>query len=319
MVTDTRSAHWAEHLCNPVPLAAVLVLAVNDHVLKRAGVLPPTVTGKLSDFAGLFFFPLLISALIRLGRRLAGRGADDNSLISGFSITSTAAVFAGIKVSPTFNAFIASVWGSNSLDATDLWALLALIPSWFWMRRPHGSHPEILQFGAVATAGLASLATSGPVYRRDYPRWTVASQPVRELGCATAEIWFMKSGRQGAGATLQLSTRERACSVQITGAELDLNGLTVPASTLPAPILLSTDAPTEHAYVAFVFDGNETWNSGRREGTLHVALTANGGPQAWDVPVINKFSDGQYVEDPDGYEQANDGGAQSERQGRPKP
>ena len=39
---------WAGHLCHPLPLAAVLVLAVNDHVLKGSGLLPDMVTGKLS-------------------------------------------------------------------------------------------------------------------------------------------------------------------------------------------------------------------------------------------------------------------------------
>lgn len=34
-------------------VAALLVLVVNDHVLKGSGLLPGVITGKLSDFAGL--------------------------------------------------------------------------------------------------------------------------------------------------------------------------------------------------------------------------------------------------------------------------
>ena len=45
-------------LLHPVPLVAVAVLLVNDHVLKRA--LPGVLSGKLSDFAGLAFFPLVL-------------------------------------------------------------------------------------------------------------------------------------------------------------------------------------------------------------------------------------------------------------------
>jgi hypothetical protein len=42
-------------------LFAVAVLFVNDHFLKRAW--PGSVTGKLSDVAGMFFFPLLLHAV----------------------------------------------------------------------------------------------------------------------------------------------------------------------------------------------------------------------------------------------------------------
>ena len=40
---------------HPVALAAIAVLVVNDHVLKSA--YPGWLTGKLSDIAGLVFFP----------------------------------------------------------------------------------------------------------------------------------------------------------------------------------------------------------------------------------------------------------------------
>src|SRR2546423_1203875 len=70
-------------------------------------------------------FPLLLSALIRLGRGWAGGRDSDNSTIAAFSVISTAATFTAIKLSPAFNALIAGFWGENSLDATDLWALLA--------------------------------------------------------------------------------------------------------------------------------------------------------------------------------------------------
>ncbi|HSD86574.1 MAG TPA: hypothetical protein VLB44_03635 [Kofleriaceae bacterium] len=43
------------------PLVAVALLVVNDHVLKAR--YPGLVTGKLSDLAGLVFFPLLLAAI----------------------------------------------------------------------------------------------------------------------------------------------------------------------------------------------------------------------------------------------------------------
>jgi tetratricopeptide (TPR) repeat protein len=51
------------HLLTPIYLGAVTALALNDHVLKQA--LPGVITGKLSDFAGLFAFAVFLSVAIR--------------------------------------------------------------------------------------------------------------------------------------------------------------------------------------------------------------------------------------------------------------
>jgi len=51
-------------LGHPLSLASVALLVANDHLLKRA--YPSVLTGKLSDFAGLFFFPFLLTALFGL-------------------------------------------------------------------------------------------------------------------------------------------------------------------------------------------------------------------------------------------------------------
>lgn len=53
----------AHPLLHPVSLAAIALLVVNDHVLKAAW--PGLVTGKLSDVAGLVFFPLFLAAVAR--------------------------------------------------------------------------------------------------------------------------------------------------------------------------------------------------------------------------------------------------------------
>ncbi|MEO7094830.1 MAG: hypothetical protein ABI175_16345 [Polyangiales bacterium] len=52
-------------LLHPVALAALAVLIVNDRFLKAAW--PSWWTGKLSDVAGMMFFPLLLAAVV--GRR----------------------------------------------------------------------------------------------------------------------------------------------------------------------------------------------------------------------------------------------------------
>lgn len=54
----------AATLLHPLSVSCLLVLVVNDHVLKRA--CPGIVTGKLSDFSGLFLLPLFLHALFEL-------------------------------------------------------------------------------------------------------------------------------------------------------------------------------------------------------------------------------------------------------------
>jgi hypothetical protein len=52
-------------------IAALALLVLNDHVLKHAGVLPGWLTGKLSDFAGLYVAPALLASLLRVSTRTA--------------------------------------------------------------------------------------------------------------------------------------------------------------------------------------------------------------------------------------------------------
>jgi hypothetical protein len=77
-------------LLGPPALLAIALLIVNDHILKARA--PGIVTGKLSDFAGMIFFPLLLAAAAEhLGLR-RGRTAV---LIAALA---TGAVFAAIKL-----------------------------------------------------------------------------------------------------------------------------------------------------------------------------------------------------------------------------
>lgn len=56
-----RPASAAAALARPLPLLAVALLVLNDHWAKAA--YPGWLTGKLSDAAGLAFFPILLAAL----------------------------------------------------------------------------------------------------------------------------------------------------------------------------------------------------------------------------------------------------------------
>src|SRR5262245_10861531 len=136
--TASSSARsWASDLSQPLPLAAVLVLAVNDHFFKGSGLLPGWLTGKLSDVAGLFFFPLLLVALARGAARLVRRDIEDRSALAMAAVLATGAVFAAVKLYAPFNAWVAGVWGVMVMDVTDLFTLPVLaLSAAFMLRAP---------------------------------------------------------------------------------------------------------------------------------------------------------------------------------------
>ncbi len=131
----SSSAGWARELCHPLPLAAVLVLALNDHVWKGAGLLPGWLTGKLSDVAGLFFFPALLTALVRGLARLLGLALPRAGGALGLgAVLVTGAGFAAAKLWPALNLALERSWGPMVMDPTDLCALPVLGLAWLWLR-----------------------------------------------------------------------------------------------------------------------------------------------------------------------------------------
>ncbi len=100
----------ADGLLHPVALGAVALLALNDHVLK------PTFanawTGKLSDIAGLVFFPLLLQAVIELVAKVSGKPwGPSRRVIVGAAIVSGIA-FALVQVWPPATAAYRVAWGA---------------------------------------------------------------------------------------------------------------------------------------------------------------------------------------------------------------
>lgn len=113
----------ADGLAHPVPLLAVALLVFNDHVLK-GGPAPGWLTGKLSDVAGMLFFPLFLQAAAewvaaRMGRRW---GPSRRALVA--SAVATAVVFSLVQVWPP--AADAYRWGLGLLQWPPRQALAAL-------------------------------------------------------------------------------------------------------------------------------------------------------------------------------------------------
>lgn len=127
-------------LASPVALAAVAVLALNDHVLKRA--FPGPLTGKISDLAGCFVLPLVLSALLALATRW--RAAVRLAL----GAAATAVFFASIKLSTAASSAVARALavavepvglrgGPIAADPTDLVALPLALVAWAYGARAH--------------------------------------------------------------------------------------------------------------------------------------------------------------------------------------
>ncbi len=134
--TDTRPALFTR----APPVAAMVLVALNDHVLKGAGLLPGWLTGKLSDFAGLYFAPLLVAELWTLAKptseaRAVVRRVEGAAL--GFGV-----LFTAIKTSPWADRLYEAVLtallrhpASNTVDPTDLVALGMLVVAVWDARR----------------------------------------------------------------------------------------------------------------------------------------------------------------------------------------
>lgn len=214
-------------LWHPLPLAAVGLLALNDHLLKGSGVLPGRLTGKLSDFAGLFFFPMLLFCVAWSSKRLffrhSTRASERLAMACAFL---TGAVFAAVKLYPPANALTARVWGRMWMDPSDLWALSVLPLSLVFMLRrlhamdehthaePASSHLRAAQnFAAVFLAGLASAATSPapppPVPPPPPPPQTIAASSPAQVAESPA-----------ACASLTLSVCERSSSMSFVVVEV---------------------------------------------------------------------------------------------------
>jgi hypothetical protein len=85
-------------LLDPVALGAIALLVLNDQILKR--VAPGLLTGKLSDVAGLVFFPLFLVALVEVAQSLLGRWRGPSHRVLIVACVATGIVFMLVKTTP---------------------------------------------------------------------------------------------------------------------------------------------------------------------------------------------------------------------------
>ncbi|WP_413290854.1 hypothetical protein [Bdellovibrio sp. HCB337] len=125
---------------HPIPLTAVAVMALNDHWGKYA--FPGILTGKLSDFCGVFYLPILMLALIVAFDELFGvnkfRLSKRTTIVA---ILFTDFLMVLVKLSPAsaraIEAFFANYLFQIQLiqDPTDLTSLLVNPLTYLYLRR----------------------------------------------------------------------------------------------------------------------------------------------------------------------------------------
>jgi len=149
-------------LASPWSVGAILVLLVNDHLLKASW--PGWLTGKLSDLAGMVFFPFLVAAVVSCRRSVVSVWPLWTGVIVTGSVLSVINVF---PLAATFiewaMARVGVAW-RITVDPTDLMVLPMLAaPVVIWRRSRHtavGQDKRRFETAVLLVAAAASIATS---------------------------------------------------------------------------------------------------------------------------------------------------------------
>jgi hypothetical protein len=194
-----RPSMAGDGLLQPVVLGAIVVLLVNDQVLK--GAWPGLVTGKVSDVAGLVFAPLLAVAAAELVMAALGRWAGPGPGTVTVAVVAIGLGFAAVKLIPAAESAWETAlgivqWPVSALrdlaagqplptigpvvstpDATDLVALPAI-----WLAHAIGLRRVERATGGIARESV--LARPGWWYEL-----VVAGLSVTMLAGATVDGW----------------------------------------------------------------------------------------------------------------------------------
>jgi hypothetical protein len=144
----SNRAFWkAMHLlCSPFSLAAMVLLLVNDHLLRHLW--PSWWTGKLGDFAWLLFFPFALAVVLSL--LIPPRVRRQERIVRWLTFGLTGGMFALAKTLPVFHDLLARGLGrvlgvpiTLIRDPTDLIALVSLgVGWWLWEQLSNPTPPR---------------------------------------------------------------------------------------------------------------------------------------------------------------------------------
>jgi len=141
----------------------------------------------------------------------------------------------------------------------------------------------------IAVLALALGACFPGPRARAYPRWVLVGGRDLRHGCAIADAFVRKSGKEGVGVTVELrSTRD--CDVRITRAALIFPDDGAAAGTLP-PATPMVGRSVAYAWIPIRFDGDRAWNQHRDAAALELELTVAGVARAWKIPAAQRFTE----------------------------
>jgi len=130
-----QSAFWKiiSLLSHPTAILAIVLLLINDWILRVYW--PSWWTGKIGDFAWLFFFPLLLAAILSIF--LPSRTENQEKAIKVLAFVLTGLIFTLPNTIPSINTLLnqllESILGLSTdirTDPTDLIALISLPLAW---------------------------------------------------------------------------------------------------------------------------------------------------------------------------------------------
>lgn len=139
-----------EGLLHPVPLVAIALLVLNDHLFKE--MFHNGVTGKLSDFAGMAFFPLVLQGLFEGALSVLRRPWRPSRRVLISCAVATAVFFSGVQLAPPITEFYR--WSLGLLQ----WPVVALNAGSWVPVRPVQVWPDPTDLISVPAVGLAVWA-----------------------------------------------------------------------------------------------------------------------------------------------------------------
>ena len=149
-------------LQHPATWLSIALLLVNDHILKV--IYPSWITGKLSDFAGLFFFPFIVATGLSF---LLSRYHVPSLRVGQIAFGLVGIWFILLKTTPLVNGLSTSLASrligyppQYVIDPSDLIALSAMLPAWIIWRRQSPTKTTSAAYAALLFGSLAVMATS---------------------------------------------------------------------------------------------------------------------------------------------------------------
>lgn len=227
--------------------------------------MPGWLTGKLSDFAGLYFFPMLLAVAL-------ARIASSPHHVAAMATLSTGVVFTALKLSPALAGLAVNVGARIVPDATDRLALPMLALSWRAMNERVASHASQRTFGlrervTLVVASLASMATSA---QPKVPQLTEPPDARRAdytpLRCAHAAAYAGTVEPDRVEIVLRTSQAMSACVTRVEALALIVDEVSVASIVAPTRLV----AYDQTAF-RFVLDPPRTLSFA--PGSVHIELT----------------------------------------------